>query len=340
MSTLFSTAKIGGVELKNRIVMSPMCMYSVHKEDGIVTPWHVTHYVSRAVGLAGLILLESTAVLPEGRISVRDLGIWEDSQMPALTALVEAIHQAGSKAGIQLGHAGRKTTAAAKGVAPSPVAFPDMPVPEELTADGIAQVIAAFAAAAKRAVQAGFDVVELHAAHGYLLNEFLSPLTNHRQDQYGGSRENRFTLLRQVIEAVKREKPGALFVRISAEEYAQGGNTREDVLYFAREMKALGVDLIDTSTGGVVPADIRFYPGYQVPYAADIRKEAGIATGAVGLISTGGYAEEVLASDQADLIFIGRAFLRDPYWPRTAAAELGVSLQAPAPYERGWITRA
>lgn len=340
MNLLFSPAVIGGIELKNRIVMSPMCMYSVGKEDGIVTPWHITHYVSRAVGQAGLIILESTAVLPEGRISRRDLGIWEDSQVPGLAGLVEAIHEAGSKAGIQLGHAGRKTTAAEYGVAPSPLAFPDMPVPEELTAEGIARVIEAFAAAARRAVLAGFDVVELHAAHGYLLNEFLSPLTNHRQDQYGGSIENRFALLRQVIEAVKKEKPGALFVRISAEEYAPGGNSREDILYFAREMKALGVDLIDTSTGGVVLADIKYSPGYQVPYAADIRKETGIATGAVGLISNGSHAEEILAAGQSDLIFIGRAFLRDPYWPRTAAEELGYSLKAPSPYERGWGTRA
>ncbi|RAV05463.1 NADPH dehydrogenase NamA [Paenibacillus sp. YN15] len=340
MSLLFSPAIVGGVELKNRIVMSPMCMYSVTAEDGVVTPWHITHYASRAVGQAGLIILEATAVLPEGRISPRDLGIWDDSQVPGLTELVAAIHSSGAKAGIQLGHAGRKTMAADKGVAPSPLPFPDMPVPEELTAEGIAGVIDAFAAAARRAVLAGFDVVELHAAHGYLLSEFLSPLANHRQDHYGGSRENRFALLRQVIEAVKQEKPGALFVRISAEEYAPGGNTREDILYFAREMKASGVDLIDTSTGGVVLADIRYYPGYQVPYAADIRKETGIATGAVGLITTGTQAEEILAAGQSDLIFIGRSFLRDPYWPRTAAVELGHNIQAPAQYERGWHTRA
>ncbi|MDF2938410.1 MAG: dehydrogenase [Paenibacillaceae bacterium] len=340
MSLLFSPAVVGGVELKNRIVMSPMCMYSVTKEDGRVTPWHITHYASRAVGQAGLIILEATAVAPEGRISRRDLGIWDDSQVPGLTELVAAVHEAGSKAGIQLGHAGRKTTAAAHGVAPSPLPFPDMAVPEELTVEGIAGVIDAFVAAARRAVQAGFEVIELHAAHGYLLSEFLSPLTNHRQDQYGGSKENRFLLLRQVIEAVKKENPGALFVRISAEEYAPGGNTQEDILYFALEMKALGVDLIDTSTGGVVPADIRFFPNYQVPYAAAIRKEAGIATGAVGLIHNGSQAEEILAAGQSDLIFIGRALLRDPYWPRTAAEELGFSLPAPAPYERGWHVKA
>lgn len=336
MSLLFSPAVIGNVQLKNRIVMSPMCMYSVYEEDGAVTDWHHIHYASRAEGQAGLILLEATAVLPEGRISTRDLGIWDDRHVPGLAKLTGLIHAAGAKAGIQLAHAGRKSRAGKQGVAPSPLPFPEMPVPQELTREGIELVVEAFTAAARRAVLAGFDVLELHAAHGYLLNAFLSPLTNQRQDEYGGSAENRFLLLRRVIEAVRKEKPDALFVRISAEEYAPGGSTQEDILYFTREMKALGVDLIDTSTGGVVPAEIRFFPGYQVPYAARIRKEAGIPTGAVGLIESGTQAESILSAGDSDLIFIGRALLRDPYWPRTAAKELGYSLKPPVQYERGW----
>lgn len=336
MSLLFSPLTVGGLELKNRIVMSPMCMYSVYQEDGKVTPWHKVHYVSRATGQAGLIMTEAAAVLPIGRISKRDLGLWEDGQIAGLRELTELIHAEGAKAAIQLAHAGRKTTAADAGVSSSAVAFPGMPVPEALTAEGIGEVVEAFAAAARRSKEAGFDVVEIHGAHGYLLNQFLSPLINKREDEYGGSREARFLFLRRVVEAVKKEWSGPLFVRLSANEYNEKGNTAEDILYYAKELAGLGVHLIDCSSGGVVPADIKLFPGYQVPYAEAIRKGAGIATGAVGLITTGRQAEEILAKEQSDLIFIAREFLRDPYWPRTAAKELGAELTPPAQYQRGW----
>ncbi|MDF2924319.1 MAG: dehydrogenase [Paenibacillaceae bacterium] len=337
MSILFSPLSIGGVELKNRIVMSPMCMYSVHNQDGRVTPWHISHYTSRATGQAGLVMVEATAVQPIGRISMRDLGLWEDGQIEGFRELTELIHGEGAKAAVQLAHAGRKTLTAEAGVAPSALAFPDMPVPVALTLEGIEQVIAAFAAAAVRAKAAGFDIIELHAAHGYLINQFLSPLSNLRQDEYGGgSRESRFLLLRRVIEAVRQVWNGPVFVRISADEYHEHGNTMEDMVYYAGEMAAAGVHLIDCSTGGVVPAAIAPHPGYQVPYAEEIRTRTGLATGAVGIITKGSQAEEILAKGQADLIFIGRELLRDPYWPRTAAKELNEAIQAPPQYERAW----
>lgn len=336
MSNLFSPLTIRGVELKNRIVMSPMCMYSSSLQDGRVTPWHKVHYASRAAGQTGLIMLEATAVLPEGRISKEDLGIWEDEQTAGLQELVDLIHEGGSKAAIQLAHAGRKSQAVPHGSAPSPIPFPDMPVPEALSEAGIARVIEAFKAAAVRARDAGFDVIELHGAHGYLLNQFLTPLANQRQDGYGGDREGRFLLMRQVIEEVRQVWDGPLFVRISADEYNEAGNRWEDFVYYARQMKELGVDLIDVSTGGVVPAHISPMTGYQVSYAEKLRQEAGIPTGAVGLITTGQQAEDILAHGQSDLIFIGRGLLRDPYWPRSASKELGVELTPPAQYQRAW----
>lgn len=337
MSSLFSPITIGGVELKNRIVMSPMCMYSCPREDGRATPWHQVHYASRAAGQTGLIMLEATAVLPEGRISRKDLGLWEDSQVESFRQTVELIHAEGSKAAVQLAHAGRKSQAVEAGVAPSAIAFPNMPVPAALDNEGLQHVVEAFAAAARRSKEAGFDAIELHAAHGYLLNQFLSPLTNRRQDEYGGSPSARFLLLRQVVQAVKEVWQGPLFVRISADEYAENGSTWPDIVYYVQELAALGVHLIDCSTGGVVPAPpAQVFPGYQVPYAEKLRRETGILTGAVGLITTGTQAEEIVAKGQSDLVFIGRELLRDPYWPRTAAQELGYDLQPPAAYERGW----
>lgn len=341
MAQLFSPLTVRGVTIRNRMVMSPMCMYSCDAKDGQVTPFHITHYASRAVGQVGLILQEATAILPEGRISEEDLGIWDEAHLPGLTQLVEEIHRYGAKAGIQLAHAGRKAEVRGRIVAPSALRFSERyAVPDALNTEEIEGVVKAFRDGAERAQRAGYDVIELHAAHGYLLNQFLSPLTNHREDEYGGSAENRFRLLRQVITAVRSLWNGPLFVRVSADEYHPKGNRVEDLVLFARQMKELGVDLVDVSTGGVIPGreaePISLKPGYQVPYAKRIREEAGIATGAVGLITSGRQAEEILNDEAADLIFLGRELLRDPYFPRRAAVDLGISLQAPVQYKRGW----
>ncbi|MFJ8264876.1 NADPH dehydrogenase NamA [Peribacillus asahii] len=333
---LFSTYTIKGITFKNRIVMAPMCMYS-SQEDGHVKNWHVTHYTSRAVGGVGLIILEATAVDPQGRISVNDLGIWNDEQLPGLSQLVSMMKEQGAKTGIQLAHAGRKATVPGNIYAPSPLAFNETyKQPQEMTQADIEKTILSFQQAAARAKKAGFDVIELHAAHGYLLNEFLSPLSNKRNDEYGGSSENRYKIVKEVIAAVKQVWEGPLFVRISAHDYQEGGMTAEQYIEISKWMKEDGVDLIDVSSGAVVPASIPVYPGYQVPFSETIKSGASIATGAVGLITTGIQAEEILQNERADLIFIGRELLRDPYWPRNAAKELRYEIEAPTPYKRGW----
>ncbi|USK58706.1 NADPH dehydrogenase NamA [Peribacillus asahii] len=333
---LFSTYTIKGVTLKNRIVMAPMCMYS-SQEDGHVKNWHVTHYTSRAVGGVGLIILEATAVDPQGRISVNDLGIWNDEQLPGLSQLVSMMKEQGAKTGIQLAHAGRKATVPGNIYAPSPIAFNETyKQPQEMTQADIERTILSFQQAAARAKEAGFDVIELHAAHGYLLNEFLSPLSNKRNDEYGGSSKNRYKIVKEVIAAVKQVWEGPLFVRISAHDYQEGGMTAKQYIEISKWMKEDGVDLIDVSSGAVVPASIPVYPGYQVPFSETIKSGASIATGAVGLITTGIQAEEILQNERADLIFIGRELLRDPYWPRNAAKELRYEIEAPTPYKRGW----
>ncbi|MEH6945953.1 NADPH dehydrogenase NamA [Bacillus sp. JJ634] len=333
---LFSTYTIKGVTFKNRIVMAPMCMYS-SQEDGHVKNWHVTHYTSRAVGGAGLIILEATAVDPQGRISVNDLGIWNDEQLPGLSQLVSMMKEQGAKTGIQLAHAGRKATVPGNIYAPSPIAFNETyKQPQEMKQADIEKTILAFQQAAARAKKAGFDVIELHAAHGYLLNEFLSPLSNKRNDEYGGSSKNRYKIVKEVIAAVKQVWEGPLFVRISAHDYQEGGMTAEQYIEISKWMKEDGVDLIDVSSGAVVPASIPVYPGYQVPFSETIKYGASIAAGAVGLITTGIQAEEILQNERADLIFIGRELLRDPYWPRNAAKELRYEIEAPTPYKRGW----
>lgn len=334
---LFSPYSVKDVLLKNRIVMSPMCMYSCQNEDGKVENWHLTHYTSRAVGQAGLIVIEATAVTPQGRISANDLGIWSDEHIPGLSQLVSMIKEHGSATAIQLAHAGRKATVDGEILAPSAIAFDEkMKQPKEMTKEDIKQTVSAFQEAAKRAKKAGFDIIELHGAHGYLLNEFLSPLSNKRTDEYGGSSENRYRFLKEVIESVKEVWDGPLFVRISAHDYHEEGLTAEDYITFGKWMKRDGVHLIDVSSGAVVPARISTYPGYQVKFSETIRYGADIATGAVGLITSGLQAEEILRNERADLIFIGRELLRDPYWPRTAARELGVEIEAPVQYKRGW----
>ncbi|UYZ20670.1 NADPH dehydrogenase NamA [Mesobacillus jeotgali] len=335
---LFSPYKIKDLTLKNRIVMAPMCMYSCEKEDGIVTDFHMTHYVSRAVGQVGLVILEATAVTPQGRISHQDLGIWSDEHVPGLTALTEQIKQSGAAAGIQLAHAGRKAALRDEIIAPSALAFDEKyKEPKAMTVEEIKETVEAFRLAAERSKRAGFDVIEIHAAHGYLINQFLSPLTNKRDDEYGGTAENRFRFLRAILEEVKTVWDGPLFVRVSASDYHEEGLTVDDYVTIGASLKELGVDLIDVSSGAVVPARIHAYPGYQVKFAEKIKHEADIATGAVGLITTGIQAEEILQNDRAELIFIARELLRDPYWPRTAAKELGTSIESPKQYERGWI---
>ncbi|WP_059171048.1 NADPH dehydrogenase NamA [Bacillus sp. FJAT-27445] len=334
---LFTPYSVKGVTFKNRIVMSPMCMYSCHNEDGIVENWHRTHYASRAVGQTGLIIVEATAVTPQGRISPNDLGIWSDDHIPGLTELTSLMKEHGTAAGIQLAHAGRKAVLEGDILAPSALAFNEKSkTPKEMTKADIEETIEAFKKGAERSRKAGFDVIELHGAHGYLINEFLSPLSNRRTDEYGGSAENRYRFLRKIIEAVNTVWDGPLFVRVSAHDYDEEGLTPEDYVQFAKWMKEQGVDLIDVSSGAVVPARINAYPGYQVKYSETIREGAEIATGAVGLITSGIQAEEILQNERADLILIAREFLRDPYWPRTAAKELGVEIEAPKQYERGW----
>lgn len=335
---LFSPYKIKGLTLKNRIVMAPMCMYSCEQEDGKVGNWHLTHYTSRAVGQVGLIIVEATAVTPQGRISPNDLGIWSDDHIEGLSKITALVKEHGTAAGIQIAHAGRKAVLEGEIVAPSGIPFNDsMKTPKEMTIEDIQETIATFKNAAERAKKAGFDLIEIHGAHGYLINEFLSPLSNKRTDEYGGSQENRYRFLREIIGAVKTVWNGPLFVRVSANDYHEEGLTAEDYVGMGRWMKEQGVDLIDVSSGAVVPARIHTYPGYQVRFSEQIKHEADMPTGAVGLITAGRHAEEILQNDRADLIILARELLRDPYWPRTAAKELGVKIEGPKQYERGWI---
>ena len=350
---LFDTPIFGDVTLRNRIAVSPMCEYSA--VDGVPGDWHFVHLGSRAVGGAGLVFTEATAVSPEGRISPADTGIWNDAQRDAWTRIAGFVAAQGAASGIQLAHAGRKGSthvpwrgtnalAADEGawtpVAPSAIAFDDdYPMPQALDAAGIAKVIADFRAAARRAREAGFRVIEIHAAHGYLLHEFLSPLSNHRSDAYGGSLDHRARIVREVVAAVREEWPApkALFVRVSATDWAPGGWDIDECVELARMLKHDGVDVIDCSSGGTVPRPtIPSAPGYQVPFAARIRREAGIATAAVGLITDAKQAEAIIERGDADLIVMAREMLRDPYFPRRAAKELGVEITPPVQYERGW----
>lgn len=337
MAKLFEPFTIRDVTFKNRIVQSPMCMYSSDAQDGKVTDWHKTHYASRAVGQVGLIIVEATAINPQGRISAEDLGIWDDDHIEGLSEIVGLMKQHGAKTGIQLAHAGRKATVDGSIFAPSALPFSErLPTPVEMTVEDIQQFIEQFKAAAIRAKTAGFDVIEIHAAHGYLINSFLSPLTNKRKDAYGNSPENRYRILKEVIDVVRAVWEGPLFVRISAHEYTEDGLTVDEYINIVKWMKEQAVDLIDVSSGGVVLADIDVFPGYQVPFSEAIKHEAEIDTGTVGLITTGLQAEEILKNKRADLIFLGRALLRNPYWAYGAAQALNVPIEAPKQYERGW----
>jgi 2,4-dienoyl-CoA reductase-like NADH-dependent reductase (Old Yellow Enzyme family) len=348
---LFTSVTLRGLTLRNRIVVSPMCQYSA--EEGLPDDWHLVHLGSRAVGGAGLVIAEATAVTPEGRISPGDLGLWSDAQTAAFGRITRFIREHGAAAGIQLAHAGRKasTDAPWRGdqslmpaqggwipVAPSPLAFEEGdPIPRELDRAGIDGIVDAFVAATHRSLEAGFQVVELHMAHGYLLHEFLSPLSNQRQDEYGGSLENRARLPLRVARAVREAWPDALpvFVRISATDWVEGGWDLAQSIQLARWFKELGIDLIDCSSGGTVPhARIPVAPGYQVPFAREIRREAGIATGAVGMITDPAQADGILERGEADVVLLGRELLRDPYWPLHAASDRGVDLPWPDQYAR------
>jgi NADH:flavin oxidoreductases, Old Yellow Enzyme family len=350
MSKIFSSLNIKNITLKNRIVMSPMCQYS--SIDGFTNDWHLVHLGSRAVGGAGLIIAEATAVSPEGRISPGDVGLWKDEHILGLSRIVNFIHQQGAIAGIQLAHAGRKASCAVpreggkqldnnhggwQTVGPSNIPFKDGErAPESLNKEGIDKVISDFKAASGRALVAGFNVIEIHSAHGYLLHEFLSPLSNYRTDEYGGSFENRTRLLRQVIDAVKSVWPveNPLFVRISSTDWTEGGWTIEESVKLAYILKEMGVDLIDCSSGGnVYNARIPLNPGYQVPFSEAVRK-TGILTGTVGLITNVRQAEAILQEEKADLVLFARELLRNPYFPLSAAREEGVDVPWPLQYLR------
>jgi 2,4-dienoyl-CoA reductase-like NADH-dependent reductase (Old Yellow Enzyme family) len=351
MSALFTLLQLRGVTLRNRIAVSPMCQYSA--QGGVPTDWHLVHLGSRAVGGAGLVIAEASAVSAEGRISPGDTGLWTNEQAEAWARIARFVAEQGAVAGIQLAHAGRKASTDApwrggrpvaedaggwRPVAPSPLPFAEgYQLPRELVADEIEAVIGAFRDAARRAEQAGFQMVEIHMAHGYLLHQFLSPLTNRRTDAYGGSLANRMRLplavARAVRDALPVERP--VFARISATDWVEGGWDLEQSITLARALAENGVDLVDCSSGGAVPdAKLALGPGYQVPFAAAIRERAGIATGAVGLITEPAQAEAIVAAGQADIVLFAREMLRDPYWPRHAAQALGADASWPVQYLR------
>lgn len=349
MAALFEPLQLRDLTLSNRIVVSPMCEYS--SEDGFANDWHVVHLGARAVGGAALVFTEATAVTPEGRISPQDLGIWKDAHVDVLARITSFIRQQKRLSGIQLAHAGRKGStyrpwdgqgAVDSGgwvpVGPTDAPFASgFPKPHALTIDEIKAVTRAFGDATRRALDAGFDVVEVHAAHGYLLHEFLSPVSNTRDDEYGGSFANRIRLCLEVVETVRSIWPERLplFVRISATDWVDGGWDVEQSIELARALKQRGVDLMDCSSGGnVASAKIQVGPGYQVPFSERIRKEVGIATGAVGLITEASQANAIVADGRADCVLLARELLRDPYWPLRAARELGVPIAWPAQYLR------
>jgi 2,4-dienoyl-CoA reductase-like NADH-dependent reductase (Old Yellow Enzyme family) len=351
MPHLFSKLRMRDVEFANRIGVSPMCQYS--SIDGFANDWHFAHLAGRAIGGAALVFTEAAAVTPEGRISPQDLGVWSERHFEPLERIARFMASQGARAGIQLAHAGRKGSTyrpgagqgaipeAAEGwrpVAPSAVAFSDtFAKPDELTVDQIKALQSAFALAAERAAAAGFDVIEIHAAHGYLIHEFLSPFSNRRVDAYGGSFENRTRFLRECVAAVRRSLPERcpLFVRISATDWAEGGWDIDQSVELARLLLVLGVDVIDCSSGGnLEKADIPVGPGYQTPFAERIRREANIATAAVGLITAPAQADQIIRADQADLVLLAREMLRDPYWPLHAAHELGQIAPWPRQYLR------
>lgn len=351
MSSLFTSLHIKSVTFRNRIALSPMCQYSAI--EGEANDWHLVHLGSRAAGGAGMVIQEATAVLPEGRITPGDLGLYNDRQMEKLKAVARFLKEEGAVAGIQLAHAGRKASCTRPWegggqlkpneggwttVAPSSMPFnPGDEAPQELDILGIQMIVRGFRDAAHRALLAGYNLLEIHAAHGYLIHQFLSPLSNHRKDHYGGSFENRISLLLEIVKSVQEVWPEnlPLLVRISATDWEEGGWNLHESVELAKILKTEGVDLIDTSSGGLVPwAKIPFSPGYQVPFAEKIRKKASIMTGAVGLITEARQAEKILVRGKADLVLIGRAFLKDPHFALHAAKSLNEEISWPVQYLR------
>ncbi|WP_172199419.1 NADH:flavin oxidoreductase/NADH oxidase [Saccharibacillus qingshengii] len=340
MKNLFSPFTLKNLELKNRVVMPPMCQYSVEQKDGIANDWHDLHYVSRAVGGTGLIIVEMTDVEPDGRITDNDLGLWSDEQIPALRRIVDAVHAHGSKIGIQIAHAGRKAEDAPVPVAPSAIAFDEgWKTPRALTTDEVREMVGKFRDAVERAVRAGFDTIELHGAHGYLIHQFHSPLTNKRDDEYGRDR-TRFgcEIIRAAREVMPAEMP--LMMRISAQEYVDGGYGIEDSQVFAKAYLEAGVDLFDISSGGEGPIGASGRPGthagYQVPLARAIREHLNVPVAAVGRLDDPILANAVIGNEDADLVAVGRGLLRNPYWALEAEAALKLPSTAPKAYSRGF----
>jgi 2,4-dienoyl-CoA reductase-like NADH-dependent reductase (Old Yellow Enzyme family) len=355
---LFEPLTLRSITFRNRVWLPPMCTYQAEAHDGRATDWHLVHYGARAAGGFGLLIAEATAVAPEGRITMNDLGLWDDGQIDGYARIARFTQGLGAKLGVQLGHAGRKAstwpdlasypdglqTPADGGwepVGPGADAFPGLAQPRALTTEEVQALPAAFAAAARRADQAGLDAVEIHAAHGYLLTQFLSPLSNHRTDQYGGGFENRTRLVAETVQAVRAVWPESkpLLVRLSATEWVDGGWSLDDTIALVSALKPLGVDLIDVSSGGNLVTKIPIGPGYQVGLAAAIRQATGVPVAAVGLITEPAQAEQVLRSGQADAVLIGRAALREPGWPERAAHALGADPQLAPSYRRGLLKR-
>ena len=364
VSVLFESLTLRGLTVRNRIWLAPMCQYSVERQDGVPTDWHLVNLGARAQGGFGLLLTEATAVTPDGRISPQDTGLWNDAQRDAWARIVRFAHDQGAAIGVQLAHAGRKASTyrgfsdepqgstvpvEAGGwptVSASPEAFPGYDAPREMTLDEIAAVVSAFGEAARRSVEAGFDTVEVHGAHGYLVHQFLSPLTNHRTDAYGDGFEGRTRLLVEIVDAVRAHVPETMpvLVRLSATDWTEGGWDADQTVAVSAVLKDHGVDLVDVSSGGAVLAEIPVGPGYQVPFARAVREGSGLPSGAVGLITTPQQAERVVTTGDADVVLIARAALREPAWPQRAAAELGVDWHEaayPDQYARGhWPSEA
>ncbi|WP_058302647.1 NADH:flavin oxidoreductase/NADH oxidase [Gorillibacterium timonense] len=343
MLDLFTPYKLKGLELKNRVVLPPMCQYSVPAKDGIATEWHYLHYVSRAIGGTGLIIIEMTDVEPDGRISDYDLGLWSDEQIPALARIVDACHSYGAKVGIQIGHAGRKAEDAPVPVAPSPVPFDEnSKTPHELSTEEVKAMVEKYRLAVRRAVKAGFDTIELHGAHGYLIHQFHSPLTNRRTDEYGKDR----TLFGvEVIRAAKEEIPAdmPLILRISAQEYVDGGYGIRESVEFSKAYRDAGVDIFHVSSGGEGPIGAGGRPGthaaYQVPLARQIKEGLGVPVIAVGRLEDPALANALIGNDDADMVAVGRGMLKDAYWTLRAAEELRKETAIPKPYERGFAIK-
>jgi len=340
LSKLFSPISLREVDIRNRIVMPPMCQYSA-ASDGMANDWHLVHYAARAIGGAGLIIVEATAVEPRGRITDYDLGIWDDAHIPMLRRIAANVQRYGAKIGIQIAHAGRKSTATkSTPVSPGPIAFSsDYKTPQELSKDEIKKIIGAFSEGARRAHQAELDLIEIHGAHGYLINQFLSPITNKRTDEYGQTPEGRMRILKEVIGAVRNEWPEKkpLSVRLSAVDRAPGGIELKDTLEIIGKLKT-EVDIWHISSGGLTADEIgTVHPGYQVPYSDEIKNRLDCKTIAVGCITTAELAEEIVAGKRADMVALGRELLRNPYWPLYASKELGVDINWPKQYERAKI---